>query len=167
DKISELNSFNHTLKQERDDLNSKKHELEAEVGCKDSKIISLETKVNKLEKVAEKLEQQISQLSHELNIIDRAKEDPDSAKSLLQETNTHLAEQVSKVSNRSIWVIQKAYQDIVPIKSMKIKSFTPSLINEPHSLTPPPLLPKPFVLIGDLSKYFCKHSISVLEIKNL
>ncbi|CAG8735176.1 13751_t:CDS:1, partial [Dentiscutata erythropus] len=64
-------------------------------------------------------------------------------------------------------VIQKAYQDIVPIESMKIKSFTPSLINEPRLLTPLPLPPKPFALIGDLSKYSCKHSVSVPKIKNL
>ncbi|CAG8444184.1 7641_t:CDS:2 [Dentiscutata heterogama] len=101
DKISELNSFNHILEQERDDLNSKKHELEAEVGCKDSEITSLGTKLNELEK----LEQQISQLSHESNIIGGAKEDPNSAKSLLQETNTHLAEQVSKASSETNKVI--------------------------------------------------------------
>ncbi|CAG8779761.1 2323_t:CDS:1, partial [Dentiscutata erythropus] len=58
----------------------------------------------------------------------------------------------------STQIIQKAYQDIVPIESIKIKSFTPSLINKPCLLTPPPLPPKPFALMGDLSKYFCKHS---------
>ncbi|CAG8583197.1 7534_t:CDS:2, partial [Dentiscutata heterogama] len=126
DKINELNSFNHTLERERDDLNSKKHELEAEVGCKDSEITSLRTKVNELEKVAGKvlysyglisylrsrvreledqLEQQISQSSHESNIIGGAKEDPDSAKSLFQETNTYLAEQVSKASSETNKVI--------------------------------------------------------------
>ncbi|KAF0514675.1 hypothetical protein F8M41_017525 [Gigaspora margarita] len=51
DKISELNSLNRTLEQERDDLNSKKHELEAKVGRKDSEITSLRAKVNELEKV--------------------------------------------------------------------------------------------------------------------
>ncbi|CAG8766673.1 15740_t:CDS:1, partial [Dentiscutata erythropus] len=50
---------------------------------------------------------------------------------------------------------------------MKIKSFTPSLINEPRSLTPQPLPPKPFVLIGGLSRYSCKHSVNAPEIKNL
>ena len=38
-------------------------------------------------------------------------------------------------------------KNIVPIKSMKTKSFTSSLINELRSLTPPPLPPKPFALI--------------------
>ena len=38
-------------------------------------------------------------------------------------------------------------KNIVPIKSMKTKSFTSNLINEPCSLTPPPLPPKPFALI--------------------
>ncbi|CAG8824279.1 12108_t:CDS:1, partial [Dentiscutata erythropus] len=112
--------------QERDDLNSKKHELEAEVGRKDSEITSLEAKVNELEKVErglicryelisclrsrvreleDQLEQQISQLSHEPNIIGGAEADPDSAEnslkkeSLPQETNTYLAEQISEASS--------------------------------------------------------------------
>ena len=38
-------------------------------------------------------------------------------------------------------------KNIVPIKSMKTKSFTSSLINELRSLTPSPLPPKPFALI--------------------
>ena len=38
-------------------------------------------------------------------------------------------------------------KNIVPIKSMKTKSFIFSLINEPRSLTPPLLSPKPFALI--------------------
>ncbi|CAG8816925.1 1349_t:CDS:1, partial [Racocetra persica] len=67
----------------------------------------------------------------------------------------------------SIQIIQNAYQDIVPTKSMKIKSFISSLINELHSLTPLLLSPKPFALIGNLSKYSCKYSVSVPEIKNL
>ncbi|CAG8796985.1 15664_t:CDS:1, partial [Racocetra persica] len=58
-------------------------------------------------------------------------------------------------------------QNIVPIKFMKIKSFTLSLIDEPRSLTPPPLPPKPFALIGGLLRYSRKHSINVPEIKNL
>ncbi|CAG8736319.1 7177_t:CDS:1, partial [Dentiscutata heterogama] len=44
--------------------------------------------------------------SHKSNIIDGAKEDPDSAESLLQETNTHLAEQVSKASSKTNKVIE-------------------------------------------------------------
>ncbi|RIB15352.1 hypothetical protein C2G38_2192591 [Gigaspora rosea] len=76
DKISELNSLNCTLEQKRDDLNSKTHKLEAEVD-----------------------------LSHKSNKIGGAKADPDLAenflekKSLPQETNTHLAEQISKASS--------------------------------------------------------------------
>ncbi|CAG8681286.1 13177_t:CDS:2, partial [Dentiscutata heterogama] len=83
DKINELNSLNRILEQERDDLNSKKHELEAEVGHKDSEITSLGAKINELEKSF-----------HELNIIGGAKADPDSAENSLekeflpQETNT-------------------------------------------------------------------------------
>ncbi|CAG8531988.1 17160_t:CDS:2 [Dentiscutata heterogama] len=120
------NEYNDLQDRERNDLNSKKHELEAEMGCKDSEITSFGTKVNKLEKVAGKvlcsyrlisclrsrvreledqLEQQISQLSYESDIIGRAKEDPDSAKSLLQETNIYLAEQVSKASSETNKVI--------------------------------------------------------------
>ncbi|CAG8690879.1 572_t:CDS:2, partial [Funneliformis mosseae] len=45
-------------------------------------------------------------------------------------------------------------KNIVPIKSIKTKSFTSNLINEPCSLTPP-LPPKPFALI--------QHSASVLS----
>ncbi|CAG8633025.1 16520_t:CDS:1, partial [Dentiscutata heterogama] len=69
----------------------------------------------------------------------------------------------TKMQDGSTQVIQ----NIMPIKSMKLKSFMPSLINEPHSLTPPLLPPKPFVLIGGLSRYSCKHSINALKIKNL
>ncbi|CAG8483354.1 8694_t:CDS:2 [Funneliformis mosseae] len=36
----------------------------------------------------------------------------------------------------------------MPIKPMKTKSFTPSLINEPRSLTLPPLPPKPLMQIS-------------------
>ena len=49
----------------------------------------------------------------------------------------------TKIQDRSTQVIQ----NIIPIKSMKIKSFMPSLINEPHLLTPSLLPPKPFVYI--------------------
>ena len=38
-------------------------------------------------------------------------------------------------------------KNIVSIKSMKTKSFTFSLINEPRLLTPPAIPPKPFTLI--------------------
>ncbi|CAG8714890.1 448_t:CDS:2, partial [Cetraspora pellucida] len=53
----------------------------------------------------DQLEQQISQSSHEPNIIDGAEADPDSAEnslekeSLSQETNTHLAKQISEASS--------------------------------------------------------------------
>ncbi|CAG8618123.1 2782_t:CDS:2 [Gigaspora rosea] len=121
-KISELNSLNRILKQKRDILNSKKHELEAEVGRKNFEITSLEAKVNELEK----LEQQISQSSHESNIIGGAEADPDSAEnslekeSLLQKTHTHLAEQISKASsefNKVIGVIanqRKVMKSLAP-----------------------------------------------------
>ncbi|CAG8661647.1 3147_t:CDS:1, partial [Dentiscutata heterogama] len=69
----------------------------------------------------------------------------------------------TKMQDESIQVIQ----NIMPIKSMKIKSFTTSLINEPCSLTPLLLLPKPFALIGGLLRYSCKHSVNIPEIKNL
>ena len=42
----------------------------------------------------------------------------------------------TEIQDRSTQVIQ----NIIPIKFMKIKSFMPSLINEPRLLTP---LPKP------------------------
>ncbi|CAG8565932.1 4602_t:CDS:2, partial [Dentiscutata heterogama] len=104
DKISELNSLNHILEQEKDDLNSKKHELKAKIGRKDSEITSLEAKT-RIRKLKDQLEQQIFQSSHESNIIGRAEADPNSAKNSLekeflpQETNTHLAEQILKASS--------------------------------------------------------------------
>ena len=49
----------------------------------------------------------------------------------------------SKTQDGSARVIQKAYQDIVPIKSMKSKNSTPSLIR----LLTSPLPPKPVAYI--------------------
>ena len=49
----------------------------------------------------------------------------------------------ANIQDRSIQVIQ----NIIPNKSIKIKSFIPSLINEPRLLTPLLLPPKPFVYI--------------------
>ncbi|CAG8524958.1 22727_t:CDS:2 [Cetraspora pellucida] len=101
DKISELNSLNHILEQERDDLNLKKHELVAKIGCKDSEIISLEAKVDELEKEKE---------------------------SLSQETNIYLAEQISEASSefnemiegdsrleKVIYNGESSYQDVFKI----------------------------------------------------
>ncbi|CAG8784378.1 2951_t:CDS:2 [Racocetra persica] len=49
----------------------------------------------------------------------------------------------ANIQDKSIQIIQ----NIIPIESIKIKSFTSSLINEPHLLTPLPLPPKPFEYI--------------------
>ncbi|CAG8651472.1 7897_t:CDS:2, partial [Scutellospora calospora] len=48
DKISKLNFLNRILEQKRDDLNSKKHELEAEVKHKDFEITSLGAKSERI-----------------------------------------------------------------------------------------------------------------------
>ncbi|CAG8574489.1 4615_t:CDS:2, partial [Dentiscutata heterogama] len=122
DKISELNSFNYTLEQERDDLNLKKHESEAEVGYKDSEITSLGTKVNELEKVAGKS-------SYESNIIGEAKEDLDLAKSYKKRPGS-LAKQVWKVVRNDSTPNRKRFLDILLIPQMKINPLT----QEEHAL---------------------------------
>ncbi|CAG8697443.1 17697_t:CDS:2 [Cetraspora pellucida] len=102
DKISELNFLNHILKQEKDDLNSKKHELEAKIKARILKLPLLELKVRELK---DQLEQQIFQSYYKLYIIDGAKADLDLAENsvekefLSQETNTHLVKQISKASS--------------------------------------------------------------------
>jgi chromosome segregation ATPase len=52
EKVSELDSLRLELEREKEDLNSKNYELDAEVGRKDSEIASLRAKVNELEKEA-------------------------------------------------------------------------------------------------------------------
>ncbi|CAG8652327.1 9650_t:CDS:2, partial [Dentiscutata heterogama] len=110
-----------------------KHKLEAEIGRKDSEITSLGAKVNELEKkerglicryglisyfrsrvkeLKDQLEQQIFLSFHKPNIIGEAEADLDSAKNSLekesfsQETNTHLAKQISEASSKFNEVIE-------------------------------------------------------------
>jgi predicted nucleic acid-binding Zn-ribbon protein len=52
EKVSELDSLRLELEREKEDLNSKNYELDAEVGRKNSEINSLRAKVNELEKEA-------------------------------------------------------------------------------------------------------------------
>ncbi|CAG8777110.1 19634_t:CDS:2 [Cetraspora pellucida] len=103
DKISELNSLNRILEQKKDDLNSKKHELETEVGHKDSEITSLGAKVNKLEKVEKGLICRYGLISclrsRVRELEDQLAENSLEKEFLPQETNTHLAEQISKASS--------------------------------------------------------------------
>ncbi|CAG8548230.1 3584_t:CDS:2, partial [Dentiscutata heterogama] len=110
------NEYKDLQSQERDDLNSKKHKLEAKVGYKDSEITSLGAK------------DRWHKWGYEIK-----------SENLLQNYWDNECFK-TKMQDRSI---------------------------QPRLLTPPPLLPKPFALIGGLLRYSCKHCVNAPKIKNL